>query len=268
VAYASLTRQGRITQLNLTAAQLLGIERARGEGLFLGTRLVAGDGRALLSSLGRVLATGEEESTGLIVPISAWVVRTAATQIKVWQDQGLLTDAAVWINLSGRDTQDPNLAATIAGICGEVGIHPGGLAVEITETWIMANPDVAAETIRRLHTLGIAVGIDDFGTGYSSLAALNRLAIREIKIDRSFVAGLPADPDSGVITRAVIALRQALGLRVVAEGVETQAQADCLKAEGCGIGQGYLFSRPLPAAEFEVYARGVCSGALLVAETA
>ena len=195
------------------------------------------------------------ESIGLIVPISAWAVRTAAAQIKTWQDQGLLADAAVWVNLSGRDTQDPNLAATIAGICGEVGVNRGGLAVEITETWIMTNPDVAAENIRRLHAAGIAVGIDDFGTGYSSLASLKRLGMHEIKIDRSFVVGLPQDPDDCAIARAMIALGRALGLRVVAEGVETQAQADFLQAEGCGIGQGYLFSRPIPAAEFEVYAR-------------
>jgi len=195
------------------------------------------------------------ESTGLIVPIGAWVVRTAATQIKAWQERALLMDAAVWVNLSGRDTQDPNLAATIVGVCGEVGVHPGGLAVEITETWIMSNPDLAAGNIRRLRALGIAVGIDDFGTGYSSLAALKRLGVSEIKIDRSFVAGLPQNQDDCAIARAMIALGQALGLRVVAEGVETQAQADFLAAEGCRIAQGYLFSRPLPAEQFEVYAR-------------
>ena len=197
------------------------------------------------------------ESTGLIVPLSAWVVRTAAVQIKAWQDQGLLTGAAVWVNLSGRDTQDPNLASTIAAICGDVGIGPGGLAVEITETWIMTNPEVAAENIARLQAAGIAVGIDDFGTGYSSLGTLDRLAVREIKIDRSFVARLPADPGGCAIARAVIALGRALGLRVVAEGVETEDQADFLRAEGCAVGQGYLFSRPLPAAEFERYARGL-----------
>jgi len=200
------------------------------------------------------------ESTGLIVPIGAWVVRTAATQIKAWQERALLTDAAVWVNLSGRDTQDPNLAATIAGLCGEVGVHPGGLAVEITETWIMSNPDLAATNIRRLQALGIAVGIDDFGTGYSSLAALKRLGVSEIKIDRSFVAGLAQNQDDRAIARAMIALGQALGLRVVAEGVETQAQADFLQAEGCRIAQGYLFSRALPAAQFEVYALGASLG--------
>ena len=197
------------------------------------------------------------ESIGRIVPRSAWVVRTAATQMKAWQDQGLLTDAAVWVNLSGRDTQNPNLAATIAGICGEVGMTPGGLAVEITETWIMTNPDLAAATIQRLQALGIAVGIDDFGIGYASLATLNRLAVSAIKIDRSCVAGLPANINGCALTRAVIALGRTLGLRVVAEGVETQAQADFLKAEGCGIGQGYLFSQPLPAAAFADYVRCV-----------
>ena len=197
------------------------------------------------------------ESIGLIVPLSAWVVRTAAAQMKAWQDQGLLTDAAVWVNLSGRDTQNSNLAATIAGICGEVGMTPGGLAVEITETWIMTNPDLAAATIQCLQAAGIAVGIDDFGTGYASLATLNRLAVSEIKIDRSCVAGLPANINDCALTRAVIALGRTLGLRVVAEGVETQAQADFLTAEGCGIGQGYLFSQPLPAAAFADYAHGV-----------
>ena len=323
VAYATLSREGRITQMNLAAAALLGVERGPGLDLFLGTRLAPADARALLGNLGRVLATGEEASlevgldrppaprralrltlrrehprpsgasppgchailaditelrdltarlqerqvqlehlaehdplTGLIVPISAWVVRTAAAQIKAWQDRALLTQAAVWVNLSGRDTQDPNLAAAIAGICGEVGVHPGCLAVEITETWIMTNPDLAAATIQRLQALEITVGIDDFGTGYSSVAALKRLGVHEIKIDRSFVAGLPQDPDDCAIARAMIALGRALGLRVVAEWVETQAQADFLQAEGCGIGQGYLFSAALPAAQFEVYARG------------
>ncbi|WP_295456503.1 EAL domain-containing protein, partial [uncultured Thiodictyon sp.] len=139
----------------------------------------------------------------------------------------------------------------------EVGMTPGGLAVEITETWIMTNPDLAATTIARLQAMGIAVGMDDFGTGYASLATLNRLAVSEIKIDRSFVAGLPADIKGCALTRAVIALGRTLGLRVVAEGIETQGQADFLTAEGCGIGQGYLFSRPLPAAAFEDYVRGV-----------
>jgi len=195
------------------------------------------------------------ESTGLIVPISAWVVRTAAAQMKQWRDQGLLADAAVWVNLSNRDLQNRGLAEAIEGMLREVGLDPRALAVEITETWLMANPESAAGNIQRLQTLGIEVGIDDFGTGYSSLAALKHLAVSELKIDRSFVAGLPEDAAGCAIARAVIALSQALGIKVVAEGVETQAQADFLQREGCRIAQGYLFSRALPAAEFEAYVR-------------
>ena len=195
------------------------------------------------------------ESTGLIVPISAWVVRTAAAQMQAWRGQGLLAGAAVSVNLSNRDFQSPNLAKSIGDIVAATGLDPHALAVEITETWIMSNPESAAGTIRHLQTLGIEVAIDDFGTGYSSLASLKRLAVNELKIDQSFVAELPADADGCAITRAVIALGHALGLRVVAEGIETQAQADVLKREGCRIGQGYLFSRPLPAAAFTDYVR-------------
>jgi predicted signal transduction protein with EAL and GGDEF domain len=195
------------------------------------------------------------ESTGLIIPISTWVVRTAATQMKTWRAQGLLAHGAVSVNLSSRDIQSPNLAETVVDILDEVGLDPHALAVEITETWIMARPESAAFNILHLQTLGIDVGIDDFGVGYSSLTSLKRLAVRVIKIDRSFVAGLPDDAEGCAIARAVIALGQALGLKVVAEGVETQAQADFLQREGCRIVQGYLFSSALPAAEFAAYVR-------------
>ncbi|WP_295450010.1 GGDEF and EAL domain-containing protein [uncultured Thiodictyon sp.] len=199
------------------------------------------------------------ESTGLIVPISAWVVRTAATQMKAWRDQGLLTDAAIWINLSSGDMRNPSLAESIADIVGEAGLEINALAVEIAGTWIMANAESAPMNILRLQAQGIEVGIDDFGAGYSSLAVVQRLSVRELKIDRLCVAGLPDDADACSMARAVIALGDALGLRVVAEGVETPIQADFLKAEGCRIAQGYLFSWPLAAAQFEVYARSVAA---------
>ena len=195
------------------------------------------------------------ESTGLIVPITAWVLRTAVTQMKRWHTQGLLTRGTVSVNLSNRDIQSPNLAETVVGILDAVRLDPHALVVEIAETWVIARPESAAFNIQRLQTLGIDVGIDDFGAGYSSLTSLKRLAVRVIKIDRSFVAGLPDDAAACAITRAVIALGQALGLKVVAEGVESQAQADFLQREGCRIVQGYLFSRALPAAEFEAYVR-------------
>jgi len=195
------------------------------------------------------------ESSGLIVPIGAWVVRTAAAQLRDWRAQGLPTDVTLWVNLSNREIRTARLAEGIAATVAEVGLEPGALAVEITDLNSLAESESAADNIRRLLDLGIEVAIDDFGTGHSSLASLKRLAVRGLKIDASFVAGLPGDADDAAIARAIIVLGRALGLRVVAEGIETRAQADALQAAGCRIGQGYLFSRPLAAAEFEAYCR-------------
>jgi predicted signal transduction protein with EAL and GGDEF domain len=196
------------------------------------------------------------ESTGLIFALTTWVLGTAGTQMKAWRDQGLLTDGTVWVNLSNRDLQDPNLAETIATILREIGLAPAALGVEIAQTWAVANPEVAARSMLGLHSLGIAVGIDYLGTGYSPQAPLSRLPVRVLKIGRSFVAGIPWDPQGCAMARAVIALGRALGLRVVATGVETPAQEDFLRDEGCRIGQGYLFSPPLPAVEFALQVRG------------
>ncbi|WP_295392139.1 EAL domain-containing protein [uncultured Thiodictyon sp.] len=195
------------------------------------------------------------EATGLIVPIGAWAMRTAAAQMQAWQAQGLLAGVAVTVNLSSRDLSNPHLTQDIGAIVAELGLPPGTLTVEATETWIMANPEAAAENIRRLAKLGIAVGIDDFGTGYSSLATLKRLPVRALKIDRSFVAGLPGGADDRAIATAILTLGRALNLTVIAAGIETRAQADCLKAAGCRIGQGFLYSRPLPAAACAAYCR-------------
>ena len=196
------------------------------------------------------------DATGLILPLAGWVVSTAAAQMKLWRNRGLLAGAAVWVNLSSRDIQNQTLAEMIEGILNAVDLHPGALAVEITETDVMAHPQSAAGVIGRLQRLGIEVGIDAFGTGYSALPAHGRLSVRELKIDQTFVAGVPSDAAGCAIARAVIALGRAWGVRVVAQGIETQAQADFLKAEGCRIGQGYLFSPALPAAEFEAYIQG------------
>jgi diguanylate cyclase (GGDEF)-like protein len=195
------------------------------------------------------------ESSGLIVPIGAWVVRTAAGQLRAWREQGLLADVTLWVNLSNREIRTASLAEGIAATVAESGLEPGALAVEITDIKSVADSESAAENIRRLLDLGIEVAIDSFGTGHSSLASLKRLAVRGLKIDGSFVAGLPGDADDAAIARAIIVLGRALGLRVVAEGIETRAQAESLKAAGCRIGQGYLFSRPLAAAEFGAYCR-------------
>ena len=200
------------------------------------------------------------ESSGLILPIGVWVVRTAAAQMRAWRDQGLLAGTAVWVNLFNRDCQHQNLVETIEGIVTALDLEPGTLTVEVTETLAMANPASPAGAIRRLQGLDIKVGRDGFDTTDvgpdAAPAAGDRLAVREFKLDRSFVARLPGDPVGCAIARAAIALGRALNLRVVAEGVETQAQADFLRAEGCRIGQGPLFSRALPATAFEAYVRG------------
>ncbi len=198
------------------------------------------------------------QSSGLILPIGVWLVGTVVAQLKEWREQGLLAGAAVWINLSERDIQDQNLTETIEGILKAVDAEPGALTVEIAETLAMAIPEVTAVAgpIRRLQRQSVRVGIDDFGTGYPALAAVDRLAVRELKIDRSFVARIPGDALGCSIARAAIALGLALGQRVVAEGIETQAQAGFFKSEGCRIGQGFLFSPPLPAAELATYVRG------------
>ena len=196
------------------------------------------------------------ESSGLIVSIGVWVVSTVVAQMKGWREQGLLAGAAVWIGLSDRGIQDRSLTETIEGIVKAVDLEPGTLTVEIAETLAMASPESATGAVRRLQGQGIRVGIDAFGTGYPASSAVDSLEVRELKIDRSFVARIPGDALGCSIARAAIALGQALGLRVVAEGIETQAQADFLKSEGCRIGQGFLFSPPLPATELEAYVRG------------
>ena len=197
------------------------------------------------------------ESSGLIVPIGTWVVRTAASQLRYWREAGLLTTATMWVNLSNREIRTANLAARIAATIAGVALEPGALAVEICDIKTLADSASATENIRRLVDLGIEVAIDDFGSGHSSLSSLRRLAVRALKIDGSFVAGLPGNAHDEAIVRALVFLGRTLGLRVVAAGIETPEQAASLRAAGCEIGQGYLFSRPLPAEDFEAYCRSL-----------
>ncbi|WP_295392141.1 EAL domain-containing protein [uncultured Thiodictyon sp.] len=197
------------------------------------------------------------ESSGLIIPIGAWVIRTAAVQLHTWREHGLLAGVTLWINLSHRELRTANLAERIAATLTGVHLEPGALAVEINDGKALAESASALANIRHLIELGIAVTIDDFGTGNTSLASLKRLAVRGLKIDGSVVHGLPGDANDQAIARAIIVLGEALGLRVVAECIETAEQAQSLKAAGCRIGQGYLFTRALPASEFEEYCRRI-----------
>jgi diguanylate cyclase (GGDEF)-like protein/PAS domain S-box-containing protein len=188
------------------------------------------------------------EETQLIVPLGAWVLRTACAQMKAWHDSGHPW-LRVAVNLSPRQFQDQQLTATVEQILADTGFPPMLLDLEITESTAMQNAELSLSILNRLKEMGIRISIDDFGTGYSSLAYLKRFPIDTVKIDQDFVRDLTSD-DTAIIS-AVISMARALNLRIIAEGVETEEQLAFLRREQCSEMQGFLFSQPLSAAEFE-----------------
>ena len=190
------------------------------------------------------------EETGLIVPIGAWVMRTACAQNQAWQDAGL-GPLRVAVNLSARQFGAPDLLADIAAVLSETGLAPDRLDIELTESLFMSDVNLAVETLHGMKQLGVNLSIDDFGTGYSSLSYLSRFPIDVLKIDRSFVSDITRDASDAAIVASIIALAHNLKLDVIAEGVETAEQLDYLRRHHCDEMQGYYFSKPLPAAEFE-----------------
>jgi diguanylate cyclase (GGDEF)-like protein/PAS domain S-box-containing protein len=197
------------------------------------------------------------EESGLILPIGEWVLRLAVRQMRAWQDAGLpLTSMAV--NLSAVQFRQSNLTQVVSRILDEESLAAQFLELELTESVAMDNPLAAIETMDKLRTRGVRMSIDDFGTGYSSMSYLKRFRVHKLKIDRSFVADLAADPDDEAIVAATISLAHDLGLQTIAEGVENEAQLAFLRGKGCDEAQGYLFSKPLPAAQFESFARARC----------
>ena len=190
------------------------------------------------------------EERGLIVPIGRWVVQAACRQIRSWRDAGF-TPVPVAVNLSARQFASDTLVADIEDALARHQVLPNEIEFELTESALMSEPDRAAEVLERLAHMGIGIAIDDFGTGYSSLSHLKRFPARQVKIDRSFVRGLPGDRDDVAITQAVIAMAHSLGLGVVAEGVETVAQLETLRAMGCDEAQGFLLGRPMPAGQLQ-----------------
>jgi EAL domain-containing protein (putative c-di-GMP-specific phosphodiesterase class I) len=190
------------------------------------------------------------EETGLIVEIGEWVLAESCRQGAAWSatlpgDRSL----SVSVNLSARQFQQGDLVERVAAILAETGFPPAQLTLEITESTIMEDAEQTTLLLARLKALGVTIAIDDFGTGYSSLAYLKRFSVDVIKIDRSFVAALSDEPDDSILIAGIIKLAHDLGLRVVAEGVETADQLRRLDELGCDLVQGYYFARPLPPLE-------------------
>ena len=189
------------------------------------------------------------EKAGLIRKIGEWVLVQALADSAAWQAAGL-PKVPVAVNLSVAQFRHEGLRDFVATALAASGLPPAMLELELTESVAMEDSDFTIATIHNLKQLGVALSIDDFGTGYSSLSYLKRFAIDKLKIDQSFVRGLNTDPEDEAIVTAVISLAKSLGLKTIAEGVETPVQANVLRAKGCDEFQGYLFSRPVPAAEF------------------
>ncbi|HXJ83578.1 MAG TPA: EAL domain-containing protein [Candidatus Methylomirabilis sp.] len=189
------------------------------------------------------------EETGLIVPIGEWVLRTACAQVQQWLRAGL-PRLDVSVNLSARQLNHRDLEAVVRKALDQSGLDPARLKLELTESMLMGSSPQTVRTIQALKSLGIELSIDDFGTGYSSLVNLRHFPCSSLKIDGSFVRDVTTDPDDACIATAIISLAHNLRLRVIAEGIETEGQRRFLEREQCDEGQGFLFSRPVPADEF------------------
>lgn len=194
------------------------------------------------------------ESCGLILPIGEWVLRRAAQQLREWRNAGL-AELTMAVNLSSVQFRHADLPALVSRVLDEVGLPPQLLELELTEGVAMGDPLGAIGVMNDLHSRGIRLSIDDFGTGYSSLSYLKKFRVYKLKIDQSFVRELTEDPDDRAIVGAIISMAGSLGLTAIAEGVETEGQLEFLRERGCAEGQGYLFSRPLPAAAFAAFVR-------------
>jgi EAL domain-containing protein (putative c-di-GMP-specific phosphodiesterase class I) len=188
------------------------------------------------------------EDRGIIHAIGRWVLETACVQLVAWARDSAMAGLVLSINVSARELREPKFVDQVFEVLARTGADPTRLKIELTESVLLDNVDSSIAKMQRLKAHGIGLALDDFGTGYASLSYLKRLPLDQLKIDRSFVHDMVTDPHDAAITRTIADLGKNLGITVVAEGVETEAQRDQLIACGCQLFQGYLFGQPAPLA--------------------
>ena len=196
------------------------------------------------------------EDNGLILPLGQWVLETACAQLGAWARSPQTAGLSISVNVSVRQFRHPDFVDMVMETIQRTGVSPQRLKLELTESLLADRMEITLAKLGTLKALGVTLSLDDFGMGYSSLSLLKRMPLDQLKIDRSFVADVLTDPSDAAVSRAIIALAQSLGLKVVAEGVETEAQRAFLAEQGCGYFQGHLFCEPLPVDQLEVFMRG------------
>jgi diguanylate cyclase (GGDEF)-like protein len=192
------------------------------------------------------------EETGLILPLGNWVLETACRQIAVWAKRERTEHLTLAVNISARQLREPDFVSRVLAALDRTGANPTGLMLELTESMLVDNIDSVMAKMAEIKANGIGLSLDDFGTGYSSLSYLKRLPLDQLKIDRSFVRDIVEDVSSRAIAQSVISLGQVMKMSVIAEGVETEEQLDCLTGLGCNAFQGFLFGPPLPLDDFDL----------------
>ena len=194
---------------------------------------------------------GLAEETGLILPMGLWVLQTACEQLRRWQHNPRTADLQLAVNVRARQFRQPNFTEQVCAVLQQTGARPDRLKLELTESMALDNVEDTIAKMTALRKLGLGFSLDDFGTGQSSLSYLTRLPLDQLKIDQSFVRNIGIQHTDALIVQTLIGMAHSLGINVIAEGVETEAQQAFLQQHGCTLCQGYLFSRPVPLDEFE-----------------